>query len=49
MSLADGLRYMSEIKLDGATTTRLKVDEQQPFRSSQHVSWVRFAMQQLLA
>jgi hypothetical protein len=49
ISPANGLRDMGEIELDGATTTRLEVNEQHTVRSVQHVPWVRLAMQQLLA
>jgi len=48
ITLADGLRDMSEIELDRTTATRLEIDEQQPFRSPQHVPRMRLAMQQLL-
>ena len=47
IGLANGLRYMSEIELDRATTTRLEIDKQQPSRSRQQIRWVRLAMQQL--
>jgi catechol 2,3-dioxygenase-like lactoylglutathione lyase family enzyme len=49
ISLANGLRDMSEIELDRATATRLEINEQQPFRGPQYVPWVWLAVQQLLA
>ena len=39
---------MSEIELNRATTTRLKIYEQQPFGSCEEVSRMRLSMQELL-
>jgi hypothetical protein len=42
---ADIFGDMGEVELDGPTATRLEIDEQQSALRTEHVAWVRLAVQ----
>ncbi len=46
--LADIFGDMGEVELDGPTAARLEIDEQQPGLRTEHVAWMRLAVQELL-
>src|SRR5260221_13821079 len=48
VALADIFGDMGEVELDGPAATRLEIDEQQPGLRTEHVAWVRLAVQKLL-
>jgi len=45
---ADLVRHVRNIEFDWSTATRFEVDEEQAVLGAEEVSWVRFAVQQLL-
>src|SRR6202044_1593321 len=49
IGLAHCLWSVGDVELDGTTTKRLEVYEQQTFLCPEQVAWMRLTMQQLLA
>src|ERR1700683_211591 len=48
VAVADIFGHMGEVELDRPAATGLKIDEYQPGLRTEHVAWVRLAVQELL-